>query len=76
MEKEFSPIECQKIMDQFLSYHDETCITMYQDIKFKHLLIVEVVTIASYEIRALNAMNLSLSMFGANNRVQVYMSKY
>lgn len=76
MEKEFSPIECQKIMEKLASRHDEASLTMYQNYKYKHILIVEVTSIAGHEIKALDDMNISTTMFGTGHRVEVWMQKY
>ena len=75
MEKEFSPIECQKIMNELARSHDEANLTMYQNYKYKHILIVELTSIASYEIKALAAMNISASIFASEYRVEVWMQK-
>lgn len=76
MEKEFSPIECQKIMEVMTRSHNEDYTTMYQHIKYKHILIVEALSVASTDIKALAAMNISTSIFGSGYKVEVWMQKY
>lgn len=76
MEKEFCPIDCQKIMDLLTSSHNEATTTMYQNLKWKHILIVEMVSVGAHDIRALDDMRISTTMFGKGDNVELWMQKY
>ena len=76
MEREFSPIECQKIMEFLKRSHDEDCMTMYQNYKFKHILIAEVTSLAGHDIKYLYSMNISATLFANGYRVEIWMQKF
>lgn len=76
MKKQFSQSECETIMEKFLEYHDETCISMYQLKKNRHILIVDVVTLMGFEIDQIREMNLHLTLFAEDNHIQIWLSKY
>ena len=76
MEKEFSPIECQVIMDTLTIIHNQSFISMYQNYKWKHILIVEMISVGTHDIKALDAMNISTSIFAEGPRVKLWMEKY
>lgn len=75
MKKQFSKSECENIMKQCLKWHDETCVSMYQNINFRHILIVETTTSGGIEINEMQKMNLSVSLFAQNYHIQMYLSK-
>ena len=76
MEEEFSLIECQKIMNNLAISHDEAILTMYQNYKCKHILIVETISIGGSDIKALDAMNISTTIFAEGHKVEIWMQKY
>lgn len=76
MKKQFSQSECENIMKKFLEYHDETCISMYQPIKHRHILIVEVLTTGGTEIDKMQQMNLNVSLFAQDYHIQMWLSKH
>ena len=76
MEKEFSPIECQVIMDTLASSHNQAIMSMYQNYKYKHILIVEMMSVGSHDIKALDDMKISATMFAEGHRVELWMQKY
>lgn len=76
MEKEFSIIECQKIMNLLTGSHNKATTTMYQNYKWKNILIVEMVSVGAQDIKALDDMRISTTMFGTGNNVEVWMQKY
>lgn len=75
MKKQFSQSECENIMKKFLKYHDETCISMYQLKKFRHILIVEVVSLMGLEIETIRKMNLGLTLFAEDSHIQLWLTK-
>lgn len=76
MKKQFNQSECENIMEKFLEYHDATCVSMYQPIKYRHVLIVEVAATGGIEIDMLQQLNLSVSLFAQDYRIQMWLSKH
>lgn len=76
MEKEFSPIECQVIWDTLASSHNQSFMSMYQNYKWNHTLIVEMISVGTHDIKALDAMNIRTSIFAAGPRVKLWMEKH
>jgi len=75
MKKQFSQSECENIMEKFLEYHDATCISMYQNKKYPHILMIDVVSLMGLEIEIIRKMNLSLTLFAENSRIQMWLTK-
>lgn len=75
MKKQFSQSECETIMKKFLEYHDETCISMYQLKEYRHILVVDVVSLMSFEIDQIREMNLNLTLFAEDNHIQIWLRK-
>ena len=75
MKKQFKTKECENIMEKVLELHDETCVNMYQPIKEPRILIVEVTSSTGLEINQLQQMNLIVSVFADNYRLQMYLTK-
>lgn len=75
MKKQFSQSECENIMEKFLEYHDETCISMYQLKEVRHILIVDVVSLMGFEIDQIREMNLHLTLFAEDNHIQIWLDK-
>lgn len=76
MKKQFNQSECENIMEKFLEYHDAECVSMYQPIKHRHILIVEVVTTGGTEIDKMQQMNLNVSLFAQDYHIQMWLSKH
>lgn len=75
MKKQFSTSECEKIMEQVLELHDETCVNMYQPIKEPGILIAEVVSTGGTEIDKMHQMNLSVTLFAQDYHIQMWLMK-
>ena len=76
MKKQFSPSECENIMEKFLENHDATCISMYQLKEVREILIVDVVALTGFEINQIRKMNLHLTLFAEDKRIQIWLSKH
>lgn len=76
MKKQFKTRECENIMEKFLEWHDATCISMYQPIKYRHILVVEVVATSGTEIDKMQQMNLNVSLYAENYHIQMWLSKH
>ncbi len=76
MEKEFSPIECQKIMDLLTSKHYDESISMFQMKECKHILIVQTISLGTSDFKAMHDMKLSITIFAEGNKVEMWMQKY
>ena len=63
-------------MDYLTGSHHESTLTMYQNYKWKHILIVETMSIGTHDIKALDAMNISTTMFAEGHNVEIWMQKY
>ncbi len=76
MKKQFSQSECENIMEKFLDHHDAENVSMYQPIKYRHILIVEVVATGGTEIDKMQQMNLNVSLFAEDYHIQIWLSKH
>lgn len=76
MKKQFNQSECENIMEKFLEEHDAECVSMYQPIKHRHILVVEVVATCGTEIDKMQQMNLSVSLFAENYHIQMWLRKH
>ena len=63
-------------MQKFLEVHDAECVSMYQPIKYRHILVVEVVATCGTEIDKMQQMNLSVRLFAENYHIQMWLRKH
>ena len=75
MKKQFSQSECEKIMQKFLTRHDATCVSMYQNINYRSILMVNVTCSGSSEIDDLEKMKLHVTLFAQDSQIQLWLSK-
>ena len=75
MKKQFSQIESQWVMDKFLETHKPECVRMYQQIDAPHILIVSTISSSLYELKKLEDMNISATMFAEGSEINHYLSK-
>lgn len=75
MKSQFSQIECQWVMDKLLETHNPECISMYQQTNAPHILIVSTISSGLYELKKLEAMNISVTIFAEGSQIQLYLSK-
>ena len=75
MKEKFSQIECQWVMDKFLETHYPECVSMYQDREAPYILIVETNSSSLSEIKKLEDMNISVTMFAEGRQIQHYLTK-
>lgn len=75
MEKVFSPIECQWILDQLSETHNPNFISMYQYRKNPQFLNVKIGDVSGTDLKKLQDNNLSVTIFGAGMHVELWISK-
>lgn len=75
MKKQFNQSECEKIMQKILSRHDAKCVSMYQNINYRSILMVDVTCSGSSEIDDLNKMKLHVMLFAQDSHIQLWLSK-
>lgn len=76
MKNLFSQIESQWVMDKFLETHNPECVRMYQQINAPHILIVSTISSSLHDLKKLEAMNISATMFAEGSEIQHYLTKY
>lgn len=75
MKKQFNQSECEKIMQKILTRHDARCVSMYQNINYRSILMVDVTCSGSSEIDDLNKMKLHVMLFAQDSHIQLWLSK-
>lgn len=75
MKKQFKKSECENIMEKFLEFHYAKNFSMYQLIKYPHILIVDVVSLMDIEIEEIREMNLNVTLFAEDSHIQIWLSK-
>ena len=75
MKKQFSQSECENIMQKILTRHDATFVSMYQNINYRSILMVDVTCSGSSEIDDLNKMKLHVMLFAQDSHIQLWLSK-
>ena len=76
MKKQFSQIECENIMEKFLEHNYAKNVSMYQPIKYRDILVVEVVATSGTEIDKMHQMNLNVNLYAENYHIQMWLSKH
>lgn len=75
MKNQFSKIEFQRVMNKFLETTPKESLIMYQDRKRPECLIVETIASSVYELKKLEALNLSITIYAENYHVKLHLLK-
>ena len=62
-------------MQKILTRHDAKCVSMYQNINYRSILIVDVTRSGSSEIDDLNKMKLHVMLLAQDSHIQLWLSK-